>query len=269
MATELKSRQALYGVAPSGDGFQRPTFWTKRKKTATSLLATLAMLAGIAIAYKLFERAVPNNTVRDASSFNYEILKMETDVGDTAFEPVASDGSNSIFVAGPPGGDQFPGDSRTVEVKINNTNITPAKDASFYTYVSMVAVRDENGTFLPSTDPRFSRFMSFFTLTVEKQQAIGSAVGDITYTPFYTEACSGGFRDITKNSPCDLGIIRAAGSTDVLDAPTDTRLYNFTATEADDGTDQSAFKGWAVHFELTFAARLPAVEESVIVGERS
>jgi preprotein translocase subunit SecE len=41
---------------PTAWGNQDRGFWTKRKKTAMSMLAVLALIAGIALAFKLFEQ---------------------------------------------------------------------------------------------------------------------------------------------------------------------------------------------------------------------
>lgn len=260
-----------YGSIQTEGGFQRPSFWTKRKKSATGLIATVALIAGIAIAFKLFDQTVPNNTVRDASSFNFDITKQDTLYGDATFIPATA--VNPIFRTDPGGPDMYPGDTRTVSVRVKNTNAAPAKDATFYVYVNNITVQDRStGTpvTIASTDPRWSRFVTFFNLKVDKEKVLTSALGDVTVeSGSYATACTGGLREITKNSACDLGTVRKPGSKDIAGNATDIRNYRFAVSEADDGTDQSAFKGWQITFELTFQARLPAVAENTApVSER-
>lgn len=260
-----------YGRVPTGS-YERNGFWTRRRKTATSMLTVLGLIAGIAIAFKLFDRTVPNNVVRDASTFNYEIEKRDALLNESAF--VAASGTNPIFNTSPTGPDMYPGDIRSVDVRLRNTNTAPAKDASFEVFIQDIVVRDRStGTpvTILTTDPRWGRFVSFWTFSVDKQLVLSSAAGDVTTSQpvdRYSQACTGGLREITKNSPCSLGQIRAAGSKSLLNEPTDQRLYRFKLAEADDGTDQSAFKGWEVQLSLVFQARLPAVVEPVIVGDR-
>lgn len=260
-----------YGTIQTEGGFQRPSFWTKRKKTVTSLLSIVGLIAGIAVAFKLFEQVVPNNTVRDASSFNFDVTKQDTLYGDATFIPANS--TNPIFRTDPGGPDMYPGDTRNVAVKIKNTNAAPSKDATFYVYVSNITVQDRStGTpvTIATTDARWSRFVTFFSLRVDKEKVLTSALGDVTVeSGSYAKACEGGYREITKNSPCDLGTVRKPGSKDILGNATDIRNYKFITSEADDGTDQSAFKGWQVTFDLVFSARLPAVPENTApVSER-
>ena len=92
-------------------------FWTQRKRSATSLAAVLALLAGLAVGFKLFDRGVPNNVVRDASLFEFEVWKRDSDLGETSYSNTADD--TPIFE---PGVNNFPGDTRTVDVKIANVH---------------------------------------------------------------------------------------------------------------------------------------------------
>jgi hypothetical protein len=285
-------------------------FWTKRKKTAMSMLAVLALLAGIALAFKLFEQQVPNNVVRDASNFDFVIEVLRSPVGG---------GTASWLQAGPPPlepifnatdpvtGDpvsQFPGDTREQPVRIRNTN-NPSRAATFFMYVDQtsIVVRDctidplnpnvcSASAVVPSSDPNWTKFVNFWTLSVDKEKVLqhedafvtegqlnendhgvfsgnpGSADHDDS-TSFGLgdeEACSGRLRELTKNSPCNLGTILGAGSEDDFGQPTDTRWYTFKMSEAEDGTDQSAFKGWTVTFTMIFQARVPALEESCVVA---
>lgn len=277
-------------------------FWTKRKKSATSLLTVLALLAGIAVAFKLFDREVPNNVVRDAAVFDFDIFKMEEAFGDEEFVEVdtAPNGPNPNRIFGWNGDTvvQYPGDTRSVEVKLQNTNI-PARDASFLVYISRIVVRQchdpdpdtgvcANITTVPDTDPRWTRFVNFWTLEVERQKVLvvdGQEIQEDDHSGQnllepdgnpddsgmrqYETACDGTLREINQAAPCDLGLIRAAGERDLLGEQLDVRYYNFNMTEIDDGSDQSEFKGWRIIFDFVFQARVPAIEESVaLVGER-
>ncbi|HVL81248.1 MAG TPA: hypothetical protein VM840_06625 [Actinomycetota bacterium] len=289
----------MYGRAPTAQGFER-SFWTKRKKSATSLLATLAMLAGIAIAYKLFDQTVPNNVVRDASNFDFLIERNDPRFDESGtWVTATSTGSAPIFRTFGTADEYqsasiYPGDTRQVNVRISNTHVTPSRDASFQVYIQNIEVHDRTNPGAPSgtcpttgptaasspctvsaSDPRWARFVSWFTFAVDKERIYNSAPlgGDLGYDPRgpqYAQACSSGVREVTRNSPCELGLIRAKGSTSELDdKPTDVRLYRFKLTEADDGTDQSGFKGWAIKFDLVFSARVPAVPEDVTpIGQR-
>ncbi len=272
-------------------------FWTKRKKTATSLLSILALIAGIAVAFKLFDREVPNNVVRDASVFDFRIFKMDAGLGEDTFQEAGA--TRAIYEAGL---DQFPGDTRRVEVKIENSN-QPARDASFQMHVDQdsIEVRGCDGIdpetgdctggtpLIAQGDPDRVRFMNFWTLSVDKEKVLyaldgGVEVNEDDHTGQnvlfgdnpddsgfrqYDNACQGGLRELTPNAPCELGMIRAAGTFDELGEQTDVRYYRFDLTEVDDGTDQSAFKGWTITFTFVFNARVPALPEaSGPIGER-
>lgn len=263
-----------YGHVPAGGGYRRPSFWTKRKRTALSLLSVLSLIAGLAVAFKLFDRAVPNNVVRDASTFDFGILKREEALGETDFVEANGTGMNRVFSA--PGqaqclqpdcpGDMYPGDTRTVEVRIENRNLAPARDATFQAYITDIEVFDRsvvNGAVLISpNDPRWTRFVNFFTFEVEREEILTVNGSDVRNMGSFTTACEGGLREFPANAPCDMGQVKAAGSTNATDQPNDVRDYLFSVTEIDDGSDQSEFKGWLVRFTLVFTARLPAVPDA-------
>ena len=120
-----------YGIpaAWSNDG---RGFWTRRRRSAISLITVLTLIAGAAIAYKMFDKDIPNNIAKDASTFDYEVFKMEDAAGDSDFVNTEANGGTPIFAAGV---EHFPGDLRYVDVKIHNTNENPEKDASFFFYV--------------------------------------------------------------------------------------------------------------------------------------
>lgn len=253
-------------------GVDRRSFWTKRRKSITSLVATMALMLGIAVAYKLFDQTVPNNVVRDASTFDYLVLKQDALLNETTFTPATT--TNPIFFTSATGPDMYPGDTRTVDVQIQNQNV-PERDATFYVYIDNIKVFDRSsGTpvAIASSDARWGRFVSWWTFAVDKQLILSGALGDITNQEpgvRYGNACSGGLREITKNSPCELGNVNGAGSETLLEEPTDERLYKFKVSESDDGTDQSAFKAWEVSFDLVFNARVPAVDDSTFpIGDR-
>ncbi len=245
-------------------------FWTKRKKTATSLLSILALIAGIAVAFKLFDREVPNNVVRDASVFAFEILKQEEAVGDTEY--VEAGETQPIYEAGL---DQFPGDTRSVDVRIRNTN-EPARAASFQLHIDQDSI-EVNGC--DGIDPDtgdctggtpvitpgsadWTRFVNFWTLEIEKETIFEApVVGEKFRTGDFETACEGGLRELLPNSPCELGRIEGAGSDNILEQELDERDYVFSLTEIDDGSDQSAFKGWTITFTFVFNARVPALDD--------
>lgn len=120
-------------VDPGGwDRHSTRGFWTRRRKTVTSLATVFAVVASIAFAFKLFDQTIGNNVVRDAASFAFEIWKREEFV-DNDFKNTA-DGF-PIFEA-----NEFSGDTREVDVKIRNTNL-PSKDATFQVVIPLESIR--------------------------------------------------------------------------------------------------------------------------------
>lgn len=282
MSSTMLATHDVYGGVPSAGSYRRPSFWSKRKKTGLSLLSILALVAGIAIAFKLFDRAVPNNVVRDAAVFNFEIYKQEAALGDTDWVLARVDpASRRVFgmsSAVPSPVDLYPGDTRSVDVKLENMNEQPARDATFYVYVTNVRVRSclgltETGEctgvqWVDATTGPGQRFVSFWNFEVDREQILVAA-GQEFRDGSFTTTCSGSIREFTAANPCDLGRIKAAGTTNDFDQRLDERLYEFKVEEIDDGTDQSEFKGWEVFFNLVFQARVPAVPDSVtLVGYR-
>jgi len=237
-------------AAPGDEWSGRRGFWTHRKRSATSLITIMAVLSGIAIGFKLFDRTITNNVVRDASAFSYTIEKRETEQLETAFTVASA--TNPIFKTS---NGQYPGDSRKVEVRLTNDN-EPKRDATFYVYVQNISVRDGAGNPVANTAPDGARFISFFTLQVRKQ-----ALGTHYNTGSYSTACTSGLRDLVRQSPCEMGLVKAKDSRNSFNQRTDQRMFEFIATETDDGSDQSAFKGWEIEFQLVFQARVPAVPE--------
>lgn len=255
-------------------------------------MAVIGLIAGIAVAYKLFDQTVPNNVVRDASRFDYTIHKWDGAFENTnsnnqaeASEYVLASGTNPIFRTDPlpAGPNLYPGDSRTTNVRITNTHVMAdgsGRDASFQTYVTNIRVADvwdevnnvpQAPVIIPNTDPGWNYFVNLFTLTVDKATVMATALGDLMYDGSFTNACQTGLQALTAQSPCELGTIRAAGDESFLIGdPMDVRDYTFNIAEADDGTDQSAYKGWEVRFDLVFQARVPAVDDAVVlIGERA
>jgi hypothetical protein len=160
-----------------------------------SLLAIMALVAGIALAFKLFEQQVPNNVVRDASNFDFVV---------EVFRAPPGGGAPSWLQAGPPPlepifnefdpvtGDpvsQFPGDTRDQSVRIRNTN-NPSKAASFFMYVDQtsIVVRDcqpnpapsfplnqptcGSANIVPALSADWTTFVNFWTLSVDKEKVL-------------------------------------------------------------------------------------------------
>jgi len=271
-------------------------FWTKRKRTATSLIAVMGLVAGIAVAYKLFERSVPNNVVRDASNFSYDLEAKDLAAGETAFRPVTGTGDSVIFRqtlatgnCGPTSTsadcnvDTYPGDSRRTDVIIKNTQ-QPAHKASWAVYVensptNPIQVHSYDKatntyTSVPTTSPDYSRYLSFWKMKVDKQTLFnvpqaGMYENDPANDASYAPACtSSGLKELSKQNPCNLGTIEGAGKAGLALGPAfparslDDRQYRFHMEEADDGTDQSKFQGWRVVFTLVFAAKVPGDAET-------
>ncbi|HVE91023.1 MAG TPA: hypothetical protein VNE62_01805 [Actinomycetota bacterium] len=272
-------------------------FWTKRKRTATSLITVMGLIAGIAVAYKLFERAVPNNVVRDASAFSYDITAKDLAAQETNFRAVTGTGDEVIFrqtmatancgaasTAPECNVDTFPGDERRTDVIIKNTQ-APAHKASWTVYVNntptdpiQVLSYDKatnSYTQVPATNPDYNRYLNFWKLSVDKQTLFN--LSPASSTPYendpakdgsYSPACAAsGLKELTRQNPCNLGTIEGAGTMGssigpLTSKPLDDRQYRFFMEEADDGTDQSKFQGWRVVFTLVFAAKVPADAET-------
>lgn len=293
-------------------------FWTKRKKTAGSLLAILALIAGIAVAYKMFDRTVPNNVVRDAAAFNFEVHVLRTQQqaglcpdGSRVPDQNASTewcragtfgtGTEPIFRAGT---DMYPGDTRHEYVRVVNLQQSPAKDFTAFMHVdqSSIAVRrcPSMANIDPTTgvcnvatvavlqsDPNWSKFVNYFSLEILKEKVLGENVIDVAefnengglssshpedagFPTQTTTACQGGLRELTAASPCNMGTIRAFDDEEIIRGQDlDVRWYDFDLTEADDGTDQSFFRGWELSFGFVFQARVPALpDDSAPIAER-
>lgn len=262
-------------------------FWTKRKRTAASLFVVLGLVAGIAVAYKLFDQTVPNNVVRDAGNFKFRIEARDLAAGEVDFrEVVPGDPLKVIFRstsvgANPKDVNTFPGDARRTDVRITNIN-DPSRDASFYVAVEQIKVFSWNGgnsysEVIPTSSlqaqQQFNRFVSFWTLQIQKQTYVtnpGCTKGDCAEndpeedTSFANACGPTSINQITRTNLCKLGIIRAAGTQTgpAIQDFSDDRQFRFIAAEADDGSDQSQFKGWRVSFTLAFLARVPPEAET-------
>ncbi|HVL80523.1 MAG TPA: hypothetical protein VM840_02895 [Actinomycetota bacterium] len=280
-----------------GGGASTRGFWTKRKRSATSLMAAIALLAGIAVAYKLFDKTIPNNVVRDASSFGYTLEAQDVAAGESAYRAVTGSGDQVIFrqslascppldASDPCQVSTYPGDSRRTNVKITNTQ-DPAKDAGFEVYVAPGTIVVErwvpptgtatSGTYqvVPTTDADWGRYVGYWKLGVDKQLLYqvpvtnGEYVNSPTANASYGTACAPtDLRGLTSQSACKLGTIRGKGTTGASVGTMssahsrDIRHYRFNMSEEDDGSDQSRFKGWRIRFSLVFVARVPAEAES-------
>lgn len=222
-------------------------FWTQRKRTSSSLLCILALISSIAVAFKLFEQDVPNNIVRDASTFDYVILARDDAAGETAFRGTSGNNDDVIFrqskalilCAGqePPNPttepcnvDQYPGDERMTEVLITNTNLNPVKPASFDVFVDPASIvvssydplTDTYAPLLPS-DPFAVSFSNYWSLRVEKQTYFmmpgpspdvgGEYENDPTSDGSYVSSCGATqLSSLGSANPCKLGTIRANGN---------------------------------------------------------
>ena len=265
-------------------------FWTKRKRSATSLVAVMALLAGIAVAYKLFDKTIPNNVVRDASAFAFDITAKDIAAGETAFRAVTGNNDEVIFrktLATSACGststdpncnvDTYPGDERRTDVLIKNTQL-PKHDASWEVHVDPASIIVHSydkvtNSYTVATNGDATRYINFWKLRVQKQTYFNGVVGEYENNPdnnlSYATACAAaGLKELTKQNPCKLGQIKGAGTSANFGAPaltarpSDDRLYRFYMAEEDDGTDQSKFQGWRITFSLVFTARLPVETET-------
>lgn len=209
------------------------------------------IVAGIAAAFKLYDQTVPNNVLRDASNFDYvvEVLR-PTPANPEIKDWVLASAGNPIF---PAGQDQYPGDTRTEDVRLTNTQRQPEKDASFHVYVppqsikvfsctsvtaqgQCVGEKEELPT-LPTGFPntRYSEFLGMWTLRADKElvaHAAGNEANendhalpttdpgdlgdhDASGNRQYGVACEGGLKTFTIGQPCNLGIIRKSGSAEL------------------------------------------------------
>ncbi len=181
-------------------------FWTRRKRSVMSLFSVVALLAGVAVAFKLFDDPVPNNVARDAAVFEFEVWKKDPDLGETSFQNTAN--GSPVFESGV---DTLPGDTRTVDVKIANVHEQPPKDATFFVYVDqdsfeVTGCHDADGKAMPveadengdeacadgstTTDPilisptgpaeaAWTRFVNLWEFEVEKQLILQPADNDL------------------------------------------------------------------------------------------
>jgi hypothetical protein len=65
----------------------------------------------------------------------------------------------------------------------------------------------------------------------------------------------------TSSNPCGLGVIRGIGGPNAFadsNQPTYERHYSIGMTEIDTGTDQSAYKGYGLEFDMVFRADVAA-----------
>lgn len=177
---------------PVAWGQDRRGFWTRRKKTAFSLAVVVALMAGLAVAFKMFDQSIGNNVVRDASHFNYEIWKSEELAGDAEFRQTG--GGIPVFTQTDGEGqpiETFPGDERLVDVKIVNTNV-PNRDATFFVYVDAIGVTHCVGDVIDSTtgactqgtepvsattstgspNPQWNVFVNFWSLNIDREKVV-------------------------------------------------------------------------------------------------
>jgi hypothetical protein len=175
---------------PADWGIDSRGFWTRRKKAGLALFVVLAIVTGIAVAFKLFDKNVTNNVAKDGANFDYLVQVLQSPgsgqpktwrnagTTDGAGQPIA------VFAAG---FDQYPGDLRTEDVRIQNTNVNPARDATFFFYVAhtsatqtSIEVRGCPNGCAPGVTPPvvtpgsadWNTFLSFWTLEIQKENVL-------------------------------------------------------------------------------------------------
>lgn len=231
----------------------RRGFWTKRKRTALSMFAILSLLAGIAMAFKMFDQLIPNNVVRDASNFDFavEVFRSPTPGGTPTWLAAGAPPLQPVFQFGP---SLYPGDTQTQDVRIRNTNASPARDATFFAYIDTASIvvhrcPSDGGvckpgvnpvfdpfSIIPPSDPNWTKFVNLWTLSINKEKVltVGGAPADVNENDhsIFTdpadladhdrsgfgqedEVCSGGLKQINKLAPCNLGTARSAGSAEL------------------------------------------------------
>lgn len=258
----VNTHQRVPRDASMNGGGSTRGFWTQRRRSATSLATVIGLIAGIAVAYKLFDQTVPNNAVRDAATFDFVVYARDLAAGEVDFHDTTGTSDEVVFrqsmadpacsASQPPNAtvetcnvDMFPGDSRTSEVLITNTNLTPAKDASFEVYVAPSSITvyrydndvDDDGIVDPedtdfdgdsvldeyhvvsSTSPEWSSFVNFWSLGVQKQTywmdpiSRREAENDPTASGSYATACASvAIVNLGPGNPCKLGVVRSNGS---------------------------------------------------------
>ena len=259
-----------------------------RRKRAMALVAVMGLLAGIAVAYKLFEKTVPNNVVRDASTFNYALWVQDEQNGAFVRAGAAPDGRPifpSLVQSGTSQGQEivmFPGDSKTATVRINNEQI-PASTrtvAGFQLHVEqpsivvcrpkavptegssaacLAAVGPGAPVEVQAPNPDRAKFLGFWELEIQAQRKLlgtepaPAEMGGARYATVCPKRALTGY---TPGDPCNLGRISQKGAEAGPTGPKDQRLYRFTISELDQG-DQTPYKGWAVAFGFVFNARVP------------
>lgn len=125
---------------------------------------------------------------------------------------------------------------------------------------------------VPESDPRFDRFLGFWAFSVTTRPVLSRDLptqGDIRYDDRFVESCpkrsvdlyDGGPEDSDLSQMCDLGIIRGLATTRFqtdMGEPAYERQYFLGMTLRDDGTDQTEFTGWELHFDLIVRGKVPA-----------
>lgn len=271
MRTSLAVRGGAPGTAtdmpPTLEwGSGRRSFWSRRRqRTLVSIITVMALIAGLAVAFKLYSQRVPNNVVRDASNYLFDVLTPRIDIGDGDTIPddlyQTAGFDNPIFKRLR----LYPGDSKVRYVKIDNTKDPNLRNIDVLVRVSDVFVcrpqlpgetvrdtpcldadpADGNSNdpghavvLVRKTDPRWNTFLSFI------QVAMGSACTGTLAQPSPLETC-------TTPLIANLGADMVSG------------VQSFTATELDVG-DQSAYKGWLAAVTFLFQARTKGRPSSAI-----
>lgn len=276
-STDLMDQGCVTRQAPLEEelawGRNRRGFWTKRRKSGLSMLLVLSLVAGIAVAFKLYNQRVPNNVVRDASNFQFDIWKKETTlIGKPGFAQPQPMETVYVEAGAPPKSaifksffidpldnqekpfQTFPGDSRTVLVAIDNRQNPVQRALKVFINVDEIVIcrparsgEGNSARCLGATGPGspveetvgsadYKRFLSYWTLDA------GGCTNKLDSADFRRGSLV-----------CQLGTVKAdtVNGKPSVDQVTDSEAFKFVLSEADDG-DQTAYKGWSVLFQVVF-----------------
>lgn len=240
----------------------RRSLWSrKRRRALTSLAVVMCLIAGIAIAFKLYSQRVPNNVVRDASNYQWQVLTPTED-----FNAATSDPPRVLYdVAGPENPifkkltllpsetltraliveNDIAADPRKIDVYASVTDIfvcrpnlpgeTTTDAICLNTQRSDTRPAEQSNVLVRPIDPDWTRFVNFFTF---------AGIG-----------CTGTALQLrNRGTDCIVHTVEPG---------TESPAKKLTVAEADDG-DQTRFKGWAMSITFLFQAK-PYPKEATVV----